>query len=67
MASPVLKFFNPNLPTKVSSDASKKGLGAILEQKCMCECGVHHVVYMYASVGWMLEHQPDQVNFNVIV
>ena len=31
--SPILKFFNPKLPIKVSCDASKTGLGAILEQK----------------------------------
>ena len=31
--SPVLKFFDSILPTKISCDASLKGLGAILEQK----------------------------------
>ena len=31
--SPVLKFYDPNLPTKVSCDASKTGLSAVLEQK----------------------------------
>ena len=31
--SPILKFFNPKLPIKVSCDASKTGLGTILEQK----------------------------------
>ena len=31
--SPVLKFYDPNLPTQVSCDASKTGLGAVLEQK----------------------------------
>ena len=31
--SPVLKYFDPKLPIKVSSDASKSGLGATLEQK----------------------------------
>ena len=30
--SPVLKYFNQNLPTKVSIDASKAGLGAVLLQ-----------------------------------
>ena len=30
--SPVFKFFDPNLPIRVTSDASKDGLGAILEQ-----------------------------------
>ena len=30
--SPVLKFFEPSLPVKVTSDASQHGLGAILEQ-----------------------------------
>ena len=29
----VLKFYNPELPIKVSCDASLKGLGAVLEQK----------------------------------
>ena len=32
-SSPVLKFFDNNLPTRVSSDASKRGLGAVLEQE----------------------------------
>ena len=31
--SPVLKFYNSELPIKVSCDASMKGLGAVLEQK----------------------------------
>ena len=31
--TPVLKFHNPNLPIKISSDASRVGLGAIIEQK----------------------------------
>ena len=31
--APVLKYFDPKLPIKVSSDASKSGLGATLEQK----------------------------------
>ena len=30
--SPVLRFFDPNLPIRVTSDASKDGLGAVLEQ-----------------------------------
>ena len=30
--SPVLKYFNQELPTKVSVDASKSGLGAVLLQ-----------------------------------
>ena len=32
-SSPVLKYFDPNKPSKVSSDASKVGLGAVLEQQ----------------------------------
>ena len=32
-SSPVLKFFDNNLPTRVSSDAPKRGLGAVLEQE----------------------------------
>ena len=31
--SPVLKFFDPNISTRMSCDASNTGLGAILEQK----------------------------------
>ena len=31
--TPVLKYFDPKLPIKVSSDASKSGLSATLEQK----------------------------------
>ena len=31
-SSPVLKYYNPNLPTRISSDASQEGLGAVLEQ-----------------------------------
>ncbi len=31
-SSPTLKFFNPNLATRVACDASQQGLGAILEQ-----------------------------------
>ena len=30
---PVLKLFNPDLPIKISCDASMKGLGSVLEQK----------------------------------
>ena len=30
--SPILKYFDQNLPTKVSVDASKAGLGAVLLQ-----------------------------------
>ena len=30
--SPVLQIFDPNLPIRVTSDASKDGLGAVLEQ-----------------------------------
>ena len=30
--SPCLKFFNPNLPTRLRPDASSEGLGALLEQ-----------------------------------
>ena len=31
--APVLKFFDSKLPTKISCDASLKGLGVVLEQK----------------------------------
>ena len=31
-SSPVLKYYNPKLPTRISSDASQEGLGAVLEQ-----------------------------------
>lgn len=31
--APVLQLYNPKLDTKISCDASKKGLGAILQQK----------------------------------
>ena len=41
----VLKFYNPNLPLRVRSDASSEGLGALLEQK---SAGVWHPV-AYAS------------------
>ena len=29
---PILKFFDPNLPTRLKIDASSEGLGALLEQ-----------------------------------
>ena len=32
-AAPVLKFFDQHCTTKISCDASMKGLGAVLEQK----------------------------------
>ena len=31
--SPVLKYYDPNKPTRISSDASQEGLGAVLEQQ----------------------------------
>ena len=43
--SPVLKFYNLELPIKASCDTSMKGLGAVLEQK-------HHDIWhpvTYAS------------------
>ena len=47
-ATPVLKFFDPNKPTKISSDASMHGLGAILEQEH--EDGWHPVAYSSRSL-----------------
>ena len=43
--APVLKYFDPKLPTRISSDASKSGLEATLEQ---CHEGTWHPV-VYAS------------------
>ena len=43
--TPILKYFDPKLPTRTSSDASKSGLGATLEQ---CHDGTWHPV-AYAS------------------
>ena len=43
--APVLKYFDPKLPTRISSDASKSGLGATLGQ---CHEGTWHPV-AYAS------------------
>ena len=40
----VLKFYNPELPIKVSCDASMKGLGAVLEQK-------HHDIWQKIIVN----------------
>ena len=31
--TPVLEFYNPNLPIKISLDASRAGLGAVIEEK----------------------------------
>ena len=31
-SAPILKNFNPNLPTRLKADASSEGLGALLEQ-----------------------------------
>ena len=39
--APVLKYFDPKFPTRISSDASKPGLGATLEQ---CHDGTWHPV-----------------------
>ena len=43
--TPILKYFDPKLPTRTSSNASKSGLGATLEQ---CHDGTWHPV-AYAS------------------
>ena len=37
----VLQFYDPRLPIKVSADASKHGLRAILQQKHGDECPMH--------------------------
>ena len=35
--NPVLKFYDIQLPTRVSSDASTEGLGAVMEQRAVME------------------------------
>ena len=32
-SSPVLKYFDPSLPIRISSDSSKSGLGGLLERQ----------------------------------
>ena len=46
-SSPVLQYYNPNLPTRVSSDASQEGLGAVLEQR---ENDWHPIAYASRSL-----------------
>ncbi|MEN8447427.1 MAG: RNase H-like domain-containing protein [Cyanobacteria bacterium J06555_13] len=47
-SSPVLKFYNPDLPTRLSADASSYGLGALLEQQHQLEW--HPVAYASRSL-----------------
>ena len=57
-SEPVLKYFDPQLPTKVSTDASKFGLGATLEQKhsdkwcpvAFASCALTQAEYNYCPI-----------------
>ena len=49
--SPVLKYYDPNLPTGVYSDASTTGLGAVLEQKYEDENEWYPVGYASRSMN----------------
>ena len=46
--APILKFYNPDLLIKVSADASKDGLGAVIEQKH--EDDWHSIAYASRSL-----------------
>ena len=46
--TPVLKFYDPSLPIKISSDASCAGLGAVIEQKH--DNGWHPVAFASQSL-----------------
>ncbi len=46
--SPTIKCFDPKLPSKVSSDASTQGLGALLEQQHKNEW--HPIAYASRSL-----------------
>ena len=57
-SEPVLKYFDPQLPTKVSTDASKSGLRATLEQKhgdkwcpvAFASCALTQAEYSYCPI-----------------
>ena len=57
-SEPVMKYFDPQLPTKVSTDASKSGLRATLEQKhgdkwrpiALASCALTQAEYNYCPI-----------------
>ena len=44
-SQPIIQFYNPQMSIKISCNASKKGLGVILEQ----QCGDQWLSIVYAS------------------